>query len=213
MDFAKRVLFYTIIFLLAFAAHSAGIGAKWIISSLAVVFLLYYGSFFYIHIFTKNMKHVEKFLEKKKDNPYYAIIMASANKDYEKAEEAISRLTPMYNQVKVMTKANICLETNKLREAEEWISHIKSQEHKSYYEALYALIKGDDNVFHQSKKLIKNPVLQACLDAELAFKNGELDEANTAGLKAINASSGIQRWALEKSLAYQNNNPERQSFF
>lgn len=209
----KKIIILSSLFTFGFFAGTAGIDAKYIIPVIVVVLLLYYGYYLNIMFFTKNVNLVERYLHKRRNNPYYAVMIALANKDFEAAEQNLNRLSSLYNQTKMVIKASILLETNQLEEAEKIIGQIKTESAKNHYLALLGLVNGDWNLFNKSKALLKNQTLVHSLEAEAAFQRGDFQEADSSGTLAINSSGGFQKWVLVKSLEYQKNNPDRRSFF
>ncbi|MFM9278939.1 hypothetical protein [Paenibacillus jiagnxiensis] len=60
---------------------------------------------------------------------------------------------------------------------------------------------------------MKQQVLIHALEAEAAFRKGELDKAEKYGDIAIHGANGLQRYILVKSRERQLNNPVRETFF
>ncbi len=209
----KKIIFLSSLFTFGFFAGTAGIDAKYIIPVIVVVMLFYYGYYLNIMFFTKNVNLVERYLQKRRKNPYYAVMIASANKDFEAAEQNLNKLSSLYNQSKMIIKSSILLETNQLEEAEKTIGQIKAETAKNHNLALLGLIKGDWDLFNQSKARLKNQTFVHALEAEAAYHRGDYQEADLSGTLAINSSGGFQKWVLVKSLEHQKNNPDRRSYF
>lgn len=184
-----------------------------ILYALLLTVLLINGKYFYIMFFTKNVNIVDQFINKKKKNRYYALIIASVNKQYDIVENYVESLSSRYNQTIFSINASIQLERKELDKAEKTIQKIKSKNHRNYYLALLALSQGNLILSEEYKAKVRHKGLQYVIDAEAAFVIGNYAEAGRFGNLAISNSAGLQRWVLVKSLEYQKNNSNRQSFF
>ncbi|MNG24925.1 hypothetical protein D3C84_1097040 [compost metagenome] len=93
------------------------------------------------------------------------------------------------------------------------IKEVKRPEARLYYSGLLALLEGDWDKAEECKQQMRSKVLRAVLDAEVAFKNGRLDDAMKYGDLAIAHSAGMQRFILIKMRERQKRNEQRTSYF
>jgi hypothetical protein len=178
-----------------------------------IIMIIYSSYYLYIVLFAKNVNTVNRYINNKKKNAYYALLLSLVNKNYDQAEKYIQKLGRTYNQTKIALRSTIQLETNQLKEAEETIPKIKNHNVRHHNFALLELLKGNIEGFEKHKSQVKHKGLQFALDAEAAFMRKEFDKAEKFGELAISSSAGLQKWILVKSLEHQRNNPDRKFFF
>ena len=183
------------------------------ISAFIVYMVIYYSYYFYIMLFTKSVNLVDKFVNRRKKHPLYSLLIALVNKELEEAEIYSEKLSMLYNQIKLSAKASILLEKKQSEEAAEIIQEIKNPNIRNFNLALLALHKEDFELFENYKTQVKQQDLRYALAAEAAYIRENLVEAERLGDLAISSSAGLQKWTFVKSLAYQRNNENRQSYF
>lgn len=181
-----------------------------IVIALVVVIVGYHA---YVLFWTKNIQIVEAYLKKRKKQPYYALMLALANGDLEKAERYAEQLTGKYEEARKSALANIQIEKNQLEEAADIANEIKNDTVRYYNQALVALMQGKEEQFAQAKNNVANRVLRYVLEAEKAFRQGDKKEAEQLGHLAISSARGLQKYVLVRSLERQQKNPNRHSFF
>ncbi|MFL6561952.1 MAG: hypothetical protein ACJ8MO_38350, partial [Bacillus sp. (in: firmicutes)] len=174
-----------------------------------IVMIIYSAYYLYIVLLTRNVNTVDRYINRKKKQPYYALLLSMNKKDYKQAENDLQRLGKTYNQVKISLRSTIQLETNQLREAEETIPKIKNHNVRHHNFALLALLKRNLDEFEKHKALVKHKGLQYALDAEAAFMQQKFQKAEKFGELAISSSAGLQKWVFVKSLEHQKKNPDR----
>jgi hypothetical protein len=142
---------------------------------------------------------------------FYLYILVNGN--IERAEYFANQLRRMYKEVQKTVLVSIPIENNQLEEAIKTANEIKKDQIRHYYLALIALIQGNLESFQQMKKEVKHKGLKYVLEAEAAFKQWNVEEAERLGNLAISSSRGLQKYILVKSLERQQNNKYRRSFF
>ncbi|MFB5197592.1 hypothetical protein ACE198_22235 [Neobacillus sp. KR4-4] len=211
--------FYCVFFLALIAGIVTGFmgieisSFKLFLNIYVLLMMIYCSYYLYIVLLTKNVNTVEKYINRKKKHPYYAVLLSLNSKDYDQAEMLLQKLGRTYSQPKIALRSTIQLETNQLKEAEETISKIKNPNIRHHNFALLALLKDDLEAFQKHKSQVKHKGLQYSLDAEEAFMNKEFEKAEKFGELAISSTAGLQKWVLVKSLEHQRNNLERKFFF
>jgi hypothetical protein len=186
---------------------------SWLLNIFIISMMIYSSYYLYIVLFTKKVNTVERYINKKKKHPYYALLLSLVNKNYDQAEKYLQKLGLTYNQTKIALRSTIQLETNQLKEVEETIPMIKNHNVRHHNFALLALLKGNLEEFEKHKSQVKHKGLQYALDTEAAYSRKEFGEAEKLGQLAISSSAGLQKWILVKSLEHQINNKDRKFFF
>ena len=169
---------------------------------------------FFVLYFSRNMDLVGKFLRKQK-HPYYRALLDITKGNYAEASKKVERLKNWgrQQQMRAILKAALYLENNHLSEAKRETELIKSPEVRAYNYALIALKENEWESFAQLKSKLKNKALQYILEAEEAYKKGNLEKAELFGNQAIEAARGLQRYLLVASLERQETNADRDSYF
>jgi hypothetical protein len=180
-----------------------------------IIFAFHYGYSFYINYFTQNMKLVEKYILKYKKHPYFAFLSDFLNGNFDHAEDNLNRLKLVgrNKQVYAVGMANLHIRRKSVEEAKKETEKIKYYDIRNYNFSLIALLEEDWETFNNMKNKVTKERFRYALEAEYAFKKGNLEEAQRLGELAISASSGIQKYMLLKLLERQQSNPNREFFF
>jgi hypothetical protein len=175
-------------------------------------FALLWGRNLYILFQTKNMRMVEKLLNKyRKRRPYIAFLIECINGNYEQAEKLLVSIKN--EQQKTIGLTAIYIQKKQLEQAKIENQKIKNDEIRHYNNALIALLEGDQESFHLAKNQVKSEATKYILMAEEAYKKGDYTEAERLGNLAITKSAGLKRLVLLKSLEREQKNPNRETFF
>lgn len=169
--------------------------------------------YFYVAVYTKNMNLVSRYVQRKSDHPYYALLISLVEKDYQEAEIQLERLSSFYKQAKIALTAILQIEKNLLREAEATAQEIKNSNIRYHNLALIALLHRDLEEFETYKVRIKHKHLHYALEAEAAFREQDYRKADELAELAIASTGGLQKWVYEKSLEKQKGNTQRRSYF
>ncbi|HHY27148.1 MAG TPA: hypothetical protein GX523_10485 [Desulfitobacterium dehalogenans] len=169
--------------------------------------------YLYIAIYTKNINLVDKYVQRKRKHPYYALLLSLIEKDYQEAEIQLARLSSFYKQAKIALTATVQIEKNLLREAEATAQEIKDKNIRYYNLALIALLNRKFEEFEIYKAQIKHKHLRYALEAEAAYREQDYKKADEFAELAISSTGGLQKWVYEKSLEKQMSNIHRQSYF
>lgn len=176
-----------------------------------VIFVVSISPVVHMTYFSKNMKRVEKFLVRSSNKPYYAAVLDLVNGRIEEAERKVSQIAS--EQQRLSIQVSIDYEKQDYPALRRQIEKAKRPEAKHYYSGLLAVLEGDWNKVEQHKQQLRSKVLQSVLDAEVAYKNGRLEDAEKHGGMAIAHSAGMQRYLLTKMLERQKRSEQRTSYF
>jgi hypothetical protein len=161
------------------------------------------------------MDLVERYLQRKRKHPYYAMLLEMANGNYEQAERFAYQLKSggMYDQARNSALVHILIEHNRLEEAKEMAEKIKNHNIRYHNLAIIALQQENGSLFEKLVNEIKHNGIRYALQAEAAYRRGDLAEAERLGVLAISSTGGIHKYILIKSLERQQNNSARRSYF
>ncbi|SHN49238.1 hypothetical protein [Desulfitobacterium chlororespirans] len=179
------------------------------------VILAICGVTFYLYVaaYTKNINLVDRYVQRKSDHPYYALLLSLVKKDYQEAEIQLERLSSLYKQAKIALTATVQIEKNLLREAEATVQEIRNSNIRYHNLALIALLQGNLEEFEAYKARIKHKYLHYALEAEAAYREKDYKKADELAELAISSAGGLQKWVYVKSLERQKGNTQRRSYF
>jgi hypothetical protein len=175
-------------------------------------FALLWGRDLFILFQTKDMRIVEKLLNKyRKRRPYIAFLIESSSGNYDQAEKQLVYIKNKQQKSVGLTAIYIQKKQFELAKIEN--QKIKNDDIRQYNNALIALLKGDQVGFHLAKSKVKSEATKYILMAEEAYIKGSFTEAEQLGNTAISRSAGIKRFVLLKSLEREQKNPNRETYF
>jgi hypothetical protein len=175
-------------------------------------FALIWARNLYILYLTKNMRIVEKLLNKyRKRRPYIAFLIESMNGNYEQAENQLALIKN--ESQKTMGLTVIYIQKKQLEQAKIENKKIKNDEIRHYNSALIALLEDEYENFQLAMSKLKSKATKYILMAEEAYKNADFTEAERLGNLAISVTAGFKRFTLLKSLEREQKNPNRESYF
>ncbi|MED1801268.1 hypothetical protein [Brevibacillus porteri] len=76
-----------------------------------------------------------------------------------------------------------------------------------------ALLKNSQDAYNQHRSEINNRIYQLSLDAEVAYHQGNMAEAEKYGQLAIAESKGVQKYLMIKTLEKSKRNLHQSSYF
>ncbi|SEO81554.1 hypothetical protein [Paenibacillus sp. OV219] len=195
-------------------AHHLSSEHEWLLllGVFVLVFALFYVPRLHILLWTQNMSKVETFLQRTKVKyPQNGLLLDSANGEF----DAVERTIPLIRNKQAQTAARISLhiERQELAEASQLVSEIRSDSHRSYSQALIAVLTSDYNRADTFKAAIRSKALRHVVDAEIAFRKGNQEEADQAGQLAMAHAGGVLKLMLTKSLERQKNDAMRRTYF
>jgi hypothetical protein len=184
----------------------------YVITCFVLSFAVLWGRNLYILFLTKNMRNVEKLLNKyRKRRPYIAFLIECVNGNYEQADKQLASIKN--EQQKTIGLTIIYIHKKQLEHAKIENQKIKNDEIRHYNSALIALQEGDQESFHLAKNKVKSEATKYILMAEEAYLKGDFAEAERIGNLAISVTAGLRKFTLLKSLEREQKNPNRESYF
>ncbi|MDP4098266.1 hypothetical protein OIN60_16025 [Paenibacillus sp. P96] len=182
----------------------------WVFYGAVVIQLINLAYTVYVVKHMKNHAKIERRL-KQAGNPYFRMIYYMVNGDLETAAQEQKEVKG--KQMQLMTKVQLALESRDMVEAERIADQIKHSNIRYYSKALIAIYKRDWDDFEAQKEQLKQQVLIHALEAEAAFRRGELEKADKHGNLAIEGAAGVQHYILIKSRDRQEKNHGRVTYF
>ncbi|GLX68681.1 hypothetical protein [Paenibacillus glycanilyticus] len=165
----------------------------------------------YYSYFCRNRNGIEKFLNRSAKRPYYELLIDLVNGRYDEAERKLPKLSS--EQQRLAIQIPIQFERRNLAAIHRLIEQVKGREAKLYYAGHLALLEDDWERLEECKKQLRNQIFRIVLDAESAFRKGNMEEAKRHGDRALAQSAGLQRYALLKALERQQTKEVRSSYF
>ncbi|MGG4448984.1 hypothetical protein [Brevibacillus porteri] len=181
----------------------------WIIF-FVIAFGILIGKDLYIFKFSTNMNTVERYVKHSKQ-PYYRFLYAYLHDNEAEAEKELAKMTS--DKLRAYITIVVELHRGNYDLVEKALGKIDSSEHRHYYSAHIALLKNDQDAYNQHRAEIKNRIYQLSLDAEVAYHQGNMAEAELCGQLAIAESKGIQKYLMIKTLDKNKRNLHRNSYF
>lgn len=163
----------------------------------------------YVFYLSNNMEHVENLIGRLK-SPLYVALRHSLKGEYRQVRTILPKIKNPSTRAYV--EGMLLLEEQDVDKAESVINSIKIVSLKNHLLAAIAIAKRDWERFNELKSKLK-PGIKFSLEAEEAFRKGDVDRARELGNYAIANSKGLQRYILIKSLERQEKNPDRRSYF
>lgn len=174
------------------------------------VFVILIGKDLYILKFSTNMNTVERYVKNSK-HPYYRFLYAYLHDNDAEAEKELAKITS--DKLRAYITILVELGHGNYDLVEKNLDKIHSKEHRDYYSAHLALLKNNQDAYNQHRSEIKNRIYQMSLDAEVAYHQGKMAEAEQYGQQAIAESKGVQKYLMIKTLEKNKRNPHRNSYF
>lgn len=182
---------------------------------LGMTLLGYISYFMYLYLFSKDMREngaVADHLKRLRKYPYYNALSYFINGEYLEAKKLLPKIKN--KEMQAQAAAMVLMEDqNTINEAEEYIKRLKTKRAKDFLFAQLASTKRDWARFEMYKNKVGRKGLRYALEADAAYRKGNLDEAKHFGDLAISATKGLQRFIFIKSLDSQKKNPNRDSYF
>ncbi|GED59502.1 hypothetical protein ABER61_15490 [Brevibacillus formosus] len=175
-----------------------------------IAFVILIGKDLYIFKFSSNMNTVERYVKNSKQ-PYYRFLYAYLHDNEAEAEKELVKLTS--DKLRAYITVVVELHRDNYDLVENALGKIDSSEHRHYYSAHLALLKNNQDDYNQHRSAIKNRIYQLLLDAEVAYHQGNMAEAEQYGQLAIAKSKGVQKYLLIKTLEKSKRSQHRNSYF
>lgn len=181
----------------------------WIIF-FVIAFVILIGKDLYLLKFSTNMNAVERYVKHSKQ-PYYRFLYAYLHDNDAEAEKELAKITS--DKLRAYISILVELHRGNYDLVENTLDQINSKEHRHYYSAHLSLLKNNQNAYKQHRAEIKNRIYQLSLDAEEAYQQGNMAEAEQYGQRAIAESKGVQKYLMIKTLEKNKRNQHRTSYF
>ncbi|MFC5470675.1 hypothetical protein ACFPPD_18465 [Cohnella suwonensis] len=180
-------------------------------SILVFSILVVYAHAIYVLRFSNNPKEVEAYLKKAVRNPFYEAGVDLMNGNIAHAATVARNIKNEQQRIIIMT--DIQIEWKNAEAAAQLASRIKHRDTRYVFFAHIALLRSDWKAFETAKSRLKKPAVLFALDANAAFRKGQIEEAKRCGDLAIANAKGLLRYSFMKTLERQQNNPNRESYF
>lgn len=183
--------------LFAFLEVSEPLG---LIIAITITFILgFYLFVFPIHM-EKNVEKLEKFIEKRRNNPIFKLYYGMGNRIDQDVKEATEALLKKYKQParQALFKTLFALYEKDILRAKDDVEDIKPLEYKRYYQAVIAAEEGNIEKAEELVKVIKSEWMRHALLAEIAEKNNDQNSITEHIQKAFEKTRGLQRYIIYK---------------
>ncbi|PWW08594.1 hypothetical protein DFQ01_101317 [Paenibacillus cellulosilyticus] len=166
----------------------------------------------YVLRYSRNNQAVDKCIRKlSRTVPYYAAVCDLIDG---KPESAAARMGNIKSdKLRAVMGANLAIASERWQEAEQHINRQDNNDVKYVSRALTRLLQDDQSGFEQSMRMVDHPGLKYALEAEAAFRQGDLTKADELGDLAINNTAGLQRYALIRYRELRTAEPNRKTYF
>ncbi|WP_127532566.1 hypothetical protein [Paenibacillus kobensis] len=166
----------------------------------------------YMLRYSRNMSSVESCLKKlSRTIPYYAAMNDLLDGQVESAANRMGNIKN--DKLRAVVGANVAIAGERWQEAEQHINQQKHTDVKHVGRAIIRLMQDDWNGFEGAKRLVEHPGLVHALEADAAFRRGDLAKAEQHGELAIEKTAGLQRYALIRYRELSSKQPNRKSYF
>jgi|GEM_PF-2163611 hypothetical protein len=166
----------------------------------------------YVLRYSRNNRTVDKYIRKlSRTIPYYAAVCDLLDG---KLESAAARMGNIKNdKLRAVLGANLALASERWQEAEQHINQQDNNDVKYVARALVKLLQDDQSGFEQSKRMVDHQGLKYALEAEEAFRRGDIIKADELGELAISHTAGLQRYAFIRYRELRIAEPNRKTYF
>ncbi|EFM08859.1 conserved hypothetical protein [Paenibacillus curdlanolyticus YK9] len=166
----------------------------------------------YVLRYSRNDHTVAKTLQRlSRSTPYFAAISDLLEG---RTESAAARLGSIKNdKLRAVVGAAIAMENGLWHEAEKHIHIQDNNDARNTSKALLRLYQDDWKGYEEAKRLVDHQGLQYALEADAAFRRGDLAKADELGELAIAHTAGMQRYALIRYRELRSKEPQRRNYF
>lgn len=167
---------------------------------LIIAFILFsYKDIQYMFL-SKDVKKIEKYLEKKKKEPYYDFVLKLANKDMKGAKTALENIEAKWKNKKktAVFIANYYLYMKNFYKVKDELEYINQTEFRHYFLTAIAIHEKDQEAYEVNKKHLKKDWMIYSLEAEHAKKQKNHQLAEELQQKALESVKGLQYYILYK---------------
>jgi hypothetical protein len=166
----------------------------------------------YVLRYSRNNLAVDKCIRKLgRSVPYYAAVCDLIDG---KPEAAAARMGNIKSdKLRAVLGANLAIASQRWQEAEQHIYRQDNNDVKYVARALVRLMQDDLIGFEEAKRMVDHPGLRYALEAEAAFRSGDLMKADELGELAISHTAGLQRYVFIRYRELRSNEPNRRSYF
>lgn len=166
----------------------------------------------YLLRYSRNNHAVDKCVRKlSRTVPYYAAICDLIDG---KPEAAAARMGNIKNdKLRAVLGANLAIAGGRWQEAEQHINRQDNNDAKNVARALVRLMQDELSGFEEAKRMVDHPGFVYALDAEAAFRRGDIVKADELGDLAISHTAGLQRYVFIRYRELRSAESDRKSYF
>jgi hypothetical protein len=166
----------------------------------------------YVLRYSRNNLAVDNCIRKlSRTVPYYAAVCDLIDG---KPEAAAARMGNIKSdKLRAVLGANLAIASQRWQEAEQHINRQDNNDVKHVARALVRLMQDDLIGFEEAKRMVDHPGLRNALEAEAAFRSGDLMKADELGELAISHTAGLQRYVFIRYRELRSNEPNRRTYF
>ncbi|MEK3902979.1 hypothetical protein [Paenibacillus sp. FSL R7-0179] len=171
-----------------------------VVGAVVATLIVFTIRFYYPAVLDKRVDHVESFLRSQKNNPALYIQYVLANRLEDEAATVMEKLMSKHKQVAVQAtyKAAYGWYRKDMAAVQEAVPHIRHADYRAYYEAALLLEGGESAKAREHLSSIRKPWMRSVVLAEIERKAGNNELAVKYAREAVEASRGVQRYALYK---------------
>ncbi|MBM7621512.1 hypothetical protein JOC95_003401 [Bacillus tianshenii] len=152
---------------------------------------------------SKDVKKMEKYLIKKKHEPYYGFILELANGNLPEAKKQLEDLEKKWKGKKTaIFRAQYYLRVGNIVRAKEEAELIEQPDMKNYVLAAIAAMEKDDAKVEALKPALKKEWMRHVIETERAINKKNLSVAKEKKEKALASTKGLQYFMIFKE--YEN---------
>ncbi|MCA1319196.1 hypothetical protein LC085_04655 [Bacillus tianshenii] len=153
--------------------------------------------------FSKDVEKMEKYLIKKKHEPYYGFILELANGNLPEAKKQLEDLEKKWKGKKTaIFRAQYYLRVGNIVRAKEEAELIEQPDMKNYVLAAIAAMEKDDAKVEALKPALKKEWMRHVIETERAINKKNLSVAKEKKEKALASTKGLQYFMIFKE--YEN---------
>jgi hypothetical protein len=148
---------------------------------------------------SKDVEKIEKYLVKKRNEPYYGFILELANGNLTGAKKELEDLEKKWKGKKTAVfRSQYYLRVGNLQQAKEEVKLIDQDEIKTYILAAVAVEEKDTKKAEELKQQLRKEWMKLAIETELAIHQKNFTLANEKKKQALASTKGLQYFMLYK---------------